>query len=445
MMQPSPSYEIQAAPPQAAAVFGAMANMQSKLSELEKIIQSQHADKLALDQLLRERAEKPSKTDELWIKIAKALSLTFSLWGVTCFVPLDRERGVISITLLLALIRDCFITREALHKLFEPMRKPTEDQVYSISLPVKYQTVQEAVEDLYIIERFQVEHALSLQFQTSPDRLEDAFRALTTFIKQSPQLLNPPHIRLEHHGVRSDFSQEHIGKPISPQSMARWGEYMGVQPSHFHVQGSAFVPVSPAELETFHSAPLPEQTHEPAPQDYTYQRPSFQFGYQPTPAPYQQYHHQYPQHPPQPNYPSYHQPSANSFPPEAYNPPHRYHEEPPYRPSTVQVSEVVSPLTACERFIESEGMDAFRALQKEFPDERFSLLNDKEFKAIARKHVSLLKKRKREPEEKPKARGRKRTEKKTSRKKSSKKLAPQEEEEEEEEEEDHRQEEDQES
>jgi hypothetical protein len=381
MMQSSQGYELQPAQPQAAAIFGAMANFQSKISELEKRLQSHSA----VEQLLRERAEKPLQNEELWVKIAKALCTTFSPWGVTCFVPLDRDRGLISMTLLLALIKDCFITRELLHKLFEPMKKPTEHQIYSILLPVKYQTVKEAMDDLYVMERFQVEHAMSLPFQPSAETLDDMFKALATFIKQSPHLADPPHIRLEQAGSRSDITQEYIGKPLGPQSLARWGEYIGGNQSHFRVEGAIFAPISQPELDTFHSAPFTERESEPA--------PHYTFGaYQPA------YHH------PQPH-----------FQPEILQP--RFHED--YRPSTVQVSEVSPAATACERYIAAEGVEAFKQLQRDFPEERFSLLSDKEFKAIARKHVAALKKRKREPE-KPKSKPRKRAEKKSSRKKSKK-------------------------
>ncbi len=399
-MQSSQPYELQPAQPQAAAVFGAMANMQTRIAALEKRLQEQNNNLLGVDQVLRERAEKPLQNEELWIKIARALCGTFSPWGVTCFVPLDRDRGVISITLLLALISDCFITRELLHKLFEQMKKPSDNQVYSIALPVEYQTVKEAVEDLYVMERFQVEHAMSLPFQPSVETLEDMFKKLATFIKQSPHLAHPPHIRLDQPGARSDIAQEYVGKPVGPQPLSRWAEYNGGQSGHFRVQGAVFTPIPPADLEALHAPPLLDRE----PQEV--QPPNYMFGgnyQQPYPYP-----HAYQQHP-------FHQPA-------------KYHEDhTAFRPSTVQVSEVVPP-TACERYIAAEGMSAFQQLQKDFPEERFSLLNDKEFKAIARKHVAILKKRKREPGEKPKSRPRKRAEKKSSRKKSKKQVVEEDEE-----------------
>ena len=213
LSQPSAMHvqAVESAPPAAAVFVSAMMHMQQKITELADQLEANQTDNLALTQLLRERAQKPAANDELWAKVAGALGLTNSAWGMLCVCPRGRDRNLISTTLTYAFIGDCFLTRQALHDLFATLEKPTEEEVYSTALPIIYSTLDEAWRDLYVLTDAQFDHARTRPFVSGRDSDENKLKNLLAFIKQSQGLSDPPHVRVERSGTRTDIALESIG------------------------------------------------------------------------------------------------------------------------------------------------------------------------------------------------------------------------------------------
>jgi uncharacterized protein YhbP (UPF0306 family) len=208
---------LEGTPPAATVIVNVMLNMQQKIADLADQLESQSAklesqsSNLAMAQLFRERAHKVAPTEELWTKVAGSLDLLNSAWGLVSVFPRAKDRNLISVTLVFAFIGDCFLTRETLHDLFEGLEKPTEEEVYATTLPMVYSTIDEARQDLYVMTDVQFDHARKRPFAPVAESSLEKVKHLLAFIKQSQSLKDPPHIRVEQPGTRTDIALESIG------------------------------------------------------------------------------------------------------------------------------------------------------------------------------------------------------------------------------------------
>ena len=383
-------------PPPAAAVFvSAMMHMQQKITELADQLEANQTDNLAMAQLLRERSQKPAANEELWGKVAGALGLTNSAWGMLCVCPRGGDRNLISITLTYAFIGDCFLTRQALHDLFSTLEKPTEEEVYATALPIIYSTVDEAWRDLYVLTDAQFDHARTRPFVSGRENDETKLKHLLAFIKQSQGLSDPPHVRVERSGTRTDIALESIGtfffvffvvdlcltllqllgKRTGPNVLGLWSSYLGfVMPGHFRMDNGNFVSISAGDLETYQNVSLPESR---PPVDDRFSR-AFAPVYEAA----------------RPNFGAF----AGSQSSASFSSRYPYPVEDPMnypRPSTVQVSEVGPAQTSYEKFIQLESEDKHAALRDFYPGV-LCALNEKEFKTLLRKFNANSVKRARE-------------------------------------------------
>jgi hypothetical protein len=208
---------MEATPPAATVIVSAMINMQQKITELADQLEQQSAKldrqsaSLEVAQICRERAHAPAPKDKLWTQVAGSLDLLNSAWGLVSVFPRAKDRNLISVTLVYAFIGDCFLTRQALHDLFATLEKPTEEEVYSTTLPMIYSTIDEARQDLYVMTDPQFDHARKRPFPPDGESANQKLKHLLAFIDQSKGLTDPPHIRVEQPGTRTDIALESIG------------------------------------------------------------------------------------------------------------------------------------------------------------------------------------------------------------------------------------------
>jgi hypothetical protein len=277
-----------------------------------------------------------------------------------------------------------------------------------------YSTIDEARHDLYVMTDVQFDHVRKRPFPPVAESSLERVKHLLAFIKQSQGLKDPPHIRVEQPGTRTDIALESIGISLDPPFLSCGGAFflwagkrMGpnvlhlwnglldlASPSHFRMDCGDFVPIPNADLE--HYQPLVEAKAAPE-QARGYSRLPFQpmferqagfgaFGGRHSDRYMDRHSDPYAQQ---------HSFNTGSYPfddPMVYN-------AGPARPNTVQVSEVGPAPTPYEKFITLESDEKVAALRRFYSHGTLIPLNQKEFNAVLRKFNAHALKRSREQEE----------------------------------------------
>ncbi len=424
LSQPSAMQAMEATPPAATVIVSALINMQQKITELSDQLEANQSGNLAMRQLFLERSRKPAPKEELWGKVAACLDLTNSAWGLTSVFPKASDRVLISVTLAFAFIGDCFLTRQSLHDLFATLDKPTEEEVYSTTLPIIYSTIDEARGDLYVMTDAQFEFARKRPFVAGPESAHEKVKHLLTFIKQSQGLADPPHIRVEQPGTRTDIALESIGlsffgmffvtqmcffsgKRMGPNVLNLWNSLLDLpSPGHFRMDQGEFVAIPLGDMEMYQHMPELKAAQPPVDERYARIHSAFQPLFERQAA-----------------FGTFGGRSCEAFPQHRFPFVVEDAYQAPRPSSTVQVSEVGPAPTPYEKFIQFESEEKHAALRDFYPGTLVAL-NAKEFNTLLRKFNAHSVKRARESQdevERPVTRSQKGKSKKTRKSKKQKK------------------------